>query len=400
MPAFQLTERESDFTKRGMDQNQVNTNLLPPGFTDLLYPEAGQEAAIIAHFMNLCHLWGYERVKPPLIEFEESLLSGPGAAMRNHTFRLMDPVSHRMMGLRSDMTPQIARIAASRLKNENRPLRLSYAGQVLRVGQEQLRPARQIGQMGVELIGSDDLSADGEVLLLAFEALSALGLRGIIIDLHLPRLLPAMLGQIQSDESQNQALLKALDQKDRTEVARLTDQSDLLSLLDCPRSASEAMQFLRKLTLPAEAKKDLVRMGELIEFLQDASPAIRLTLDPTDRRFFDYHKGPAFILYAEGIVGEIGRGGRYLNQQGESATGFSLYLDRFTQIIAPHKGEKRLYISVRVPHRMAQQLRQEGWVVIRDLSATEDAEQAARKMNCTHYWMAGDILAVKTKDEI
>ena len=106
---------------------------------------------------------GYERVKPPLVEFEENLLSGAGAAMAQDTFRLMDPISQRMIGLRADMTPQVARIAATRLANAPRPLRLCYAGQVLRVKGSELRPERQVGQVGAELIGADAAAADVEV---------------------------------------------------------------------------------------------------------------------------------------------------------------------------------------------------------------------------------------------
>ena len=107
--------------------------LLPEGLRDLLPPDAGVEAEVVARLMAALTAHGYERVKPPLIEFEDNLLSGAGAAMASDTFRLMDPVSQRMIGLRADMTPQVARIAATRLKKAPRPLRLCYAGQVLRV---------------------------------------------------------------------------------------------------------------------------------------------------------------------------------------------------------------------------------------------------------------------------
>src|SRR5229473_3768985 len=107
--------------------------LLPAGLYDLLPPEAEIEAEVTARLMGVLAAYGYERVKPALVEFEETLLSEAGAAMASDTFRLMDPVSHRMIGLRADMTPQVARIAATRLKNASRPLRLSYAGQVLRI---------------------------------------------------------------------------------------------------------------------------------------------------------------------------------------------------------------------------------------------------------------------------
>ena len=120
--------------------------LLPAGLRDGLTPDAAFEPAMVERLMACFAAWGYERVKPPLIEFEDALLSGMGAAMASDTFRLMDPVSQRMMGVRADMTPQVGRIAASRLKGAPRPLRLSYAGQVLRVKGEQMRPERQIGQ--------------------------------------------------------------------------------------------------------------------------------------------------------------------------------------------------------------------------------------------------------------
>src|ERR1700740_2225194 len=106
--------------------------LLPTGMHDLLPPEAETEAAVVARLMAVLTSHGYERVKPPLVEFEETLLSGTGAAMSGESFRTMDPTSHRMVAVRADMTPQVARIAATRLRHWPRPLRLSYAGQVLR----------------------------------------------------------------------------------------------------------------------------------------------------------------------------------------------------------------------------------------------------------------------------
>ena len=119
--------------------------LLPAGLYVLLPPEAEIEAAVTARLMGVLAAHGYERVKPPLVEFEDTLLSGAGAAMASDTFRTMDPVSHRMIGVRADMTPQVARIAAARLGNAPRPLRLSYAGQVLRITGSEIRPERQVG---------------------------------------------------------------------------------------------------------------------------------------------------------------------------------------------------------------------------------------------------------------
>src|SRR5438270_8443102 len=127
--------------------------LLPAGLYDLLPPEAEIEAEVTARLMGVLASHGYERVKPPLVEFEETLLSNAGSAMASDTFRMMDPISHRMIRLRADMTPQVARIDATRLAHRPRPLRLIFAGLVLRVMGPEMRPERQIGQVGAELIG-------------------------------------------------------------------------------------------------------------------------------------------------------------------------------------------------------------------------------------------------------
>jgi ATP phosphoribosyltransferase regulatory subunit len=155
-----------------MSDELPNPALLPAGLSDLLPPDAETEAASVGALMEVFAAHGYQRVKPPLLEFEDSLLAGSGAAVAEQTFRLMDPDSQRMMGLRADTTPQVARIATTRLANEPRPLRLSYAGQCLRVRGSQIAPDRQIGQAGIELIGHDSPEADAEIVLVAAEAAS------------------------------------------------------------------------------------------------------------------------------------------------------------------------------------------------------------------------------------
>src|ERR1700754_2946812 len=160
--------------------------LLPAGLVDLLPPEAEFEAGVMNGLIAAFARYGYDRVKPPLIEFEDSLLGGSGAARAHQTFRIIDPVSQRMLGVRADMTLQIARIATSRLAEIPRPLRLSYAGQVLRVKGSPNRPERQFGQVGAELIGSSSSHADAEVILMAAKSLRELGLSGLSVDLGLP----------------------------------------------------------------------------------------------------------------------------------------------------------------------------------------------------------------------
>ena len=169
--------------------------LLPAGLRDLLPPDAETEAASVEALMEVFAAHGYQRVKPPLLEFEDSLLAGSGVAVAEQTFRLMDPESQRMMGLRADTTPQVARIATTRLAHAPRPLRLSYAGQCLRVRGSQLAPDRQIAQAGIELIGCDNPAADAEIVLVGAEALASVGLTRTSFDFTLPTLVPDAAGR-------------------------------------------------------------------------------------------------------------------------------------------------------------------------------------------------------------
>src|SRR3954469_24199060 len=191
-----------------------NRALLPAGLRDLLPPAAETEASAVESLMEAFAGHGYQRIKPPLLEFEDSLLSGSGAAVAEQTFRLMDPVSQRMMGLRADTTPQVARIAATRLARQPRPLRLCYAGQVLRVRGTQLAPERQLPQAGVELIGSAAAAADAEVALVAVAALAAVAVAPVSLDITLPTLTPKLLDAAGVAPELRQGLARALDRKD------------------------------------------------------------------------------------------------------------------------------------------------------------------------------------------
>ena len=158
-----------------MNSEHDNRALLPAGLHDLLAPDADHESAVIRTLVDAFACHGYDQVRPPLLEFESGLVGNAGQALADQMFRVMDPVSQRMMGVRADMTLQVARIAETRLVHAPRPLRLSYADHVLQVQGSQLRPERQFVQAGVELIGSDAVSADVEIVMLAGEALHVAG---------------------------------------------------------------------------------------------------------------------------------------------------------------------------------------------------------------------------------
>lgn len=362
--------------------------LLPAGLKDGLPPDAAFEAAVVERLMAAFAGWGYERVKPPLLEFEDALLSGMGEAMAAHTFRLMDPVSQRMMGLRADMTPQVGRIAASRLKNAPRPLRLSYAGQVLRVKGEQMRPERQIGQAGIELIGAESAAADAEAVLLAAEALRQVGVADLVVDLNAPMIAVSFLRD--SGQTDPVALIAALDRKDAAAVRQLggTLTPVLQLLMAAVGEAGRASTELAGIELPKAAAAQRDRLIEVAALVRKADPKLALTLDPTDHRGFEYHTGVTFSLLGRGHAGEFGRGGRYVNQAGEDATGFTLYLDSVLAALPAPKPARRILLPHGTSADAAQRLRAEGWVTLHALDGVED-EKEARRLGCSHLWRNG-----------
>lgn len=363
--------------------------LLPAGLRDVLPPRAEWEAQASERLIASFAAHGYARVKPPLIEFEETLLAGSGQDLAGQMFRVMDPVSQRMMGLRTDITLQVARIAASRMKDSTRPLRLAYAGQVLRVRGTQLRPERQFAQAGVELIGAEALAADVEVAVLAAEAVAALGVAGLSLDITQPLLAPAIIAAHGLDAKQAKAARRALDRKDAAELKAAGGAAapTLLKLLALAGPAKTALEGLKKLKLPEAAAKIVADLDRLVTEVSAAAPDLLVTLDPGEFRGFEYHTGIAFTLFARNVRGELGRGGRYVTPANEPATGFTLYLDSVMRALPPQAAPQLVYLPFGTPRAAAVKLRQDGhatWAALEKESG--DVKKAAKAAGCSHWW--------------
>ena len=374
--------------------------LLPTGMQDGLPPEAANEARAAQSLVSLFDAWGYARVKPPLLEFEENLLFGTGQAMAAQAFRVQDPVSQRMMALRPDMTLQVARIAHSRLSNSPRPLRLAYSGQVVRVKGSQLRPERQIGQVGAELIGATSPAADVEVILMAVEALQTVGVEGLSVDLGLPTLGPAIISGLSLDPSTNSLLQTALERKDAAGVAKLGDAlgdaatATLLAMLDAVGPAKAAMDKLTNLNLPQDASAQCTHLSAVVDGLLAARPDLTLTLDPVERRGFEYHTGVTFALFARTVMGELGRGGRYeagTNGHSESATGLTLFMDMVMQALPEAPAVQSVFLPFGTTPAVAKKLRDEGWRTVQALNETSDGRAEARRLGCAHVLENSDV---------
>lgn len=360
--------------------SDLHPSLLPNGLKDLLAPQAEDEANIINRCMGVFSSFGYNRVKPPLVEFEECLLgAGPGETLGAQTFRMMDPVSSRMLGVRADTTAQIARIAGSRLGGEARPLRLSYAADILRVKASQLRPARQFCQVGCELIGGLNAKDDAEIMLIALKSLSDCGVKNLSIDLTIPSLVDALFEKEKLTQDDQDAFNALLQKRDRDALAGHDSKaaSYLVSLLDVSGVAENAMKALKKLKLPTSVKENVAQLNSVYEELKSALDAydlgdIGITIDLIERRGFEYKTGVSFTIFSKDVRGELGRGGRYHIQyadsgvEAESATGFSLYMDSIMQAYTSDEVQEFQVVSDEEGWSSIKAMQEQGLKVIRN----------------------------------
>lgn len=376
--------------------------LLPAGFRDILPPEAALEAGIRESLAATFASQGYERIKPPLMEFEEGLMIGAGAAMAEETFRLMDPVSRRMMGVRADMTTQIARIALTRLADAPRPLRLSYTGEVLRVRSAQLRPERQVAEVGAELVGAESAAADIEIIRMAASALHGIGLPTLSLDLTIPPLVPLLLDGTGLPDDALRAVREALDRKDAGAVREIgTPVADTLCLLlEGTGPAEKALAALSRLELPAAAAQELERLCTVFEGLAGCGVDLDITIDPVENRGFEYHTGVSFTFFCRNERGEIGAGGRYVasledGERRESATGFTLYIDNILRALPEQPEPRRVLVPRDADAAAAEALRRDGWVTVLDLDGAADLEAEAARLGCGFVLSEGGPEAVK-----
>lgn len=378
--------------------DSLSLGLLPEGLRDVLPPQAEAEARLLRMLLDHLASYGYERVGTPLVEFEESLTRGFGAARASDLFRLTDPISQKPLAVRSDVTGQIARVAATRLSHYARPLRLSYAGPVLRIKGSQLRADRQFMQAGAELIGADSPEAVAEIAGLALSGLLGLGLDTVNIDFVLPDLIPAIGAELGLEPVVIAAASEALDAKDAAAVAALPHAEVWRGLLEATGDLGKAEEVIARTPgMPAIARERLAVLAKLVQELPQ-NARLGVTVDPGETRGFAYQTWIGFSLFAKGIRGEVGRGGAYVIRKlsagvagvveggsEEAAVGFSLYLDGLVEAGQGVEVLPRLFLAHGTSAEDIARLREEGWAIVRALSEGDTAE-AARAQRCSHYW--------------
>ncbi|MDB5930274.1 MAG: tRNA synthetase, class [Polaromonas sp.] len=316
---------------------------LPDQIADVLPFEARHIEELRRLFLDTARCYGYELVMPPLLEHLESLLTGTGEALDLQTFKLVDQLSGRTLGLRADTTPQVARIDAH-LLNRNGVARLCYCGPVLHTRADRPHATREPLQFGAEIYGHAGLEADLEAQLLALDCLRAAGVADLLVDMADVRIVAGLLSGEALSTSTLTAIHAALAAKDAGEL------DSLLSGLGGSLCAAsrEGMKALLQLygdeKVLIEAEKVLPPMPGVHEALQNLkwlashSPDVKVSFDLADLRGYAYYSGTRFAIYGQGA--ELARGGRYdevgaVFGRNRPAAGFSLDLKELASALPP-----------------------------------------------------------------
>lgn len=300
----------------------MDKHLLPEGFRDSLPSLAKKELGLINLFVDFFESNEYQIVKPPLIEFEKSLFFLTKNHKNLNSFRILDPLSQKMMGLRSDITSQIARIGISAFEKKQRPLRLCYFGEILKVKNDQLNISRQNTQIGAEIIGMKK-EHEIEILNLIISFLKLSKVKNYYVIFSMPSIFESLVKDFELNNDDKQILKKNYSNKNLTGISDISKELNKISevLLKCVGDFNQSSKVLSNYNFPNLTQIEVNKFIKSLNFLKKYIPEIKITIDPLEIDKIGYHNGLMYKFYSNKFI-ELFSGGCYLVEN-ENCIGFS-----------------------------------------------------------------------------
>ncbi|WP_190247525.1 ATP phosphoribosyltransferase regulatory subunit [Candidatus Methylopumilus universalis] len=381
----------------------MNQWTLPDYVEDMLPDEAVYLESLRRSILDLYQTHGYLYVIPPMLEYIESL-NGNGQDMDLDTFKVVDQLTGRLMGVRADITPQVARIDAHLIQNDE-VTRLSYAGSVLRTKPASFLQSREPFQIGAELYGFKGIEADLEIQTLLIKTLSTIGIQNPVIDFNHLDIFTSLIASSNMERDQLDLLYQAMQKKDKSEVIGLTKSLDkknrdaLIELVSLYGDVNVLEEAEKLLPQDQAIKSALQFLNQLDQALKNNQ--IKVSYDLSDIRGYQYHNGLVFSVYADQCYSPIALGGRYDNigapfGRNRPATGFTMDLKNIVTLFPNGKKAKAILApqgSERDLQNAIESLRQQGETVAIDLFGDMNAKQN----NCDRILMHDANKAWKVK---
>jgi ATP phosphoribosyltransferase regulatory subunit len=386
---------------------------LPKGVKDFLPLKAAKAEYLQQELRRVFAAWGFRPVITPQLEFLDVLEQGLGEGLRERTFRFDDRQSGRLLAFPPDITPQIARIAATRMRELPLPLRLSYSGRVLRHTEQQAGKDRDIFQTGVELIGLDSPEADAEMIAMAIEALTAVGAEEFTIDIGQVDFFRGVMDGLPLAGRQAEQVADAILRKDSSELQALLKDADLKDrareeILALPRlfGGREVLERAEQAVRNPRSRQALDNLAQVLDVLEVYGVLEHVTLDLGELRGLNYHTGVTFQGFMSGIGRAVCSGGRYNNLIGRygfeaPATGFTFNLlqllfalDKTLDSRVKPSSDLLIFATggeLRPSQQLARRLREQGYAVARDIlpRTKEQALAYARHLNFRYLATVG-----------
>lgn len=380
--------------------------LLPEYIEDVLPAEAARIEFLRRTLLDLFKAHGYQYVIPPMLEYMESLITGVGHDLDLATFKVVDQLTGRLMGVRADMTPQVARIDAH-LLNHQGITRLCYAGSVLRTKPDGLALTREPLQVGAELYGHAGVASDIEIQRLLIKALQAVGINQLHIDFSHVNIFGSLIEASAIPAQLEQDLYVALQSKDQSSLTALTQHLDkttreaLLHLTELNGDKAVLLKAAKLLPAIPAIQEALASLTHVSSALSDLD--VTVSFDLSELRGYHYHSGIVFAAYAQGYKGPLALGGRY-DEVGQAfgrarpATGFSLDLRGLVTAMPTAKPAMAIFAPANDDQTLSAKidsLRAEGHIVIQELAGFESSLE---ELNCdrklAHYNSGWHVVAI------
>ena len=309
----------------------MKSQLLPEGFRDSLPDMAGKEYLISSSFLNLMKKNGYLLINPPLLEFERSLFFLTPEKDNIDSFRLLDPVSQKMMGIRPDITLQVARLACGSLNESPRPLRLCYSGEILKAYNNGLNLSRQITQIGSEIIGIGDNFCEKELIDLIIEILKKLKIKKFFINFTMPTLIQSLSKDFNLTRDELDFVKEKYQNKNHKGIEKISKNLEEISkeLLSIVGLVEANIKKLKKINFPKLTQIEINNFIKVIDKIRKKFPNLNLYMDPLEIDGSDYHTGLAFKVFSENLK-ELFTGGNYKVFK-ENCIGFSGYVENLVK---------------------------------------------------------------------
>ena len=359
----------------------LNEFLIPSGFKDEVTFNAYVEHEYKNKIINFFRVNGFDLVKTPIIEYKNT--------KNINNFLIQNKKNEEELRIRNDITPQIIRVASSRFNNRKMPLKLCYYGEVVRKKGSMLRPERQFLQVGAETIGSNNAEADTEIINIAYQSLSIVGIKNITIELSSRIFLDKLFLNVDGKANiyKLESLIKKKDLNNSLKLLNDKNKEFIKNIFLCIGSYIKVNPKLDLLKIDDDTSKEIKKIREVISKL-NISKKDNIYVDFSEINEKKYHNGLRFTFFAKNVRGEIANGGRYIiknNNLNETATGFTCYMDSVIRASSFTNISKKILIPYDTSNILKNKLIQKGYILFSVFEGYERIKKQAKNYGCSFY---------------